>query len=195
VQTPDKSTLPQVDLSRLAHINSLQRDGEAQALYGIALQAPRGKEIVELGTFHGYTAGVLALAAEKIGAHVTTIDDFQERRSQRLPAHIGARRVRDGLVQAGLDVRVVESDSRAVPAGISDVGMLWIDSTHTAEQLRSELAVWLPFLGVGAIIAFHDYGGANTPQLKPVIDETFGHNRRWVRIGGFYTIIAFKRVR
>jgi predicted O-methyltransferase YrrM len=185
------------DAKRIASIKSLQRPGEADALYTVALKAPRGKAIVELGTFHGYTAAVLAMAGEQIGAHVTTIDDYVDRPEQHLPAHIGPHAVGRNLAQADLDIftTVRVGDTRIVPASITEVGMLWIDSTHTAAHVTAELAAWLPLVIVGGIVAFHDYGGASTPQLKAPIDKTFADRRRWQNVGGYHTVIAFKRLR
>lgn len=183
-----------LDLDRLSHIKGLQRDGEAVALYAIALNTPVGKPIVELGTFHGYTAGVLAMAAEETNSPVITIDDYAPRPEQRLPAHIGAAAVRENLTRAGLHVAVLQGDSRDVPNVIREVGMLWIDSTHTAEQVEAEMAAWLPLIAPGGIVAFHDYGGASTPQLKGPIDAMFRHSPMWEQIGAFYTVIAFRRI-
>jgi predicted O-methyltransferase YrrM len=183
------------DAQRIASIKSLQRPGEAEALYKVALQAPKGKPIIELGTFHGYTAAVLAMAGEQIGAHVTTIDDYAERPEQNLPKHIGLLAVLDNLLRCGLDVTVLKGDTRTVPQGIAEIGMLWIDSTHTAAHVTAELAAWLPLVIVGGIAAFHDYGGASTPQLKVPIDAAFADRRRWQLVAGFYTVIGFKRLR
>ena len=82
-----------------------------------------------------------------------------------------------------------------VRAGIAEVGLLWIDSTHTAEHVTAELAAWLPLVIVGGIVAFHDYAAANIPQLTAPIDATFADRRTWQRAGGFHTVIAFKRLR
>jgi MMP 1-O-methyltransferase len=183
------------DAARIASIKSLQRPGEAEALYKVALQAPRGKPIIELGTFHGYTAAVLAMAGEQIGAHVTTIDDYAERPEQNLPHHIGRDAVWQNLQACKLSATVIVGDTRTVPAGITDVGMLWIDSTHTAAHVTAELAAWLSHVIVGGIVAFHDYGGATTPQLKAPIDKAFANRRHWQVVAGFHTVIAFKRLR
>jgi predicted O-methyltransferase YrrM len=183
------------DAKRLAHIKSLQRSGEADALYAVAVQAPLNTSIVELGTFHGYTAGVLAMAAEKIGAHVTTIDDYVDRPEQHLPAHIGPDAVKANLKAAGLDVTVKVGDTRSVPSDIKAVGMLWIDSTHTAAHVTAELAAWLPLVIVGGIVAFHDYGGASTPQLKAPIDAAFADRRKWQQVAAYHTVIGFKRIK
>jgi predicted O-methyltransferase YrrM len=185
-----------LDTQRLSHIKSLQRSGEAEALYAVAVQAPYGSDMVELGTFHGYTAGVLGLAAMQTHGNVLTMDDYQERPEQNLPKQIGAEGVRLNIERAGVSERVtvIEGDTRTVPSWIYEIGLLWIDSTHTAEHVTAELAAWLPHVVIGGIIAFHDYGGASTPQLKAPIDQAFKNNLRWKLIAGYHTVIAFKRL-
>ena len=128
---------------------------------------------------------------------MTTIDDYTDKPEQHLPPHIGVAGVVKNLTTAGLEQRVsvVEGDSRTVPPWLHQIGLLWIDSTHTAEHVTAELVAWLPHVIVCGIVAFHDYGGANTPQLKDPIDDAFSDRSVWQKAAAYYTVIGFKRLR
>ena len=178
-------------MARLSGIESLQWKEEAIGLYEIAKQAPPGLPIVELGTARGYTAGLMAIATEGLGCPIVTIDNYEP--MDKVPVHVGPDAVRQDLAALGLEVTAIKSDSRSVPDGITDVGLLYIDSTHTREHIMAEWAAWLPLIPVGGIVAGHDYGG-NAAELKPAYDEMFKDNPAWQFLGLWGRNIAYKRL-
>ena len=95
-------------LKRMESIVSLQWPEEAAGLYQVAMQAPAGLPIVELGTAQGYTAGLMAIAGELVGCHITTIDNYQP--MEKVIAHIGPDAVRSNLATLGLDVTVLQAE-------------------------------------------------------------------------------------
>jgi hypothetical protein len=60
-------------------------------------------------------------------------------------------------------------------------GLIFIDTLHDAESVRRDIASALPLLGVGGLLAFHDYPNPGWPDVRRVVDE---HARRfgWERL-------------
>lgn len=164
---------------------------ELELLWGAARQAPRGKRIVELGTFKGRSAALLWAAGRTTGAELTTIDRY----SYESPELGGSDpvRVANNLQAVGVDPlpHIVEGESDVVPQYVEDVGMLFVDSDHRPEALQRELAVWEPILADGAVVALHDYAWEDRfPGMTAFIDAYFAD---WERIGAVGHMVAFRR--
>lgn len=155
------------------------------ALADFAAAVPADQEIVELGTYHGKTALVMAWGARQgHGAHVTAIDPWD------LPGNVygdemgdlGSARKWAGYWVRSLgysnDVRLIRAfsheaaESWSVPEidTVKRVGLLFVDGDHTAEGARRDIEAWAPHLAPGATIAIDDYVNPNYPGVAEAID-------------------------
>ena len=62
--------------------------------------------------------------------------------------------------------------------------LVFIDGDHSYEHVKQDIELWLPKLRKGGILAGHDYGHPDLPDVKRAVDEAFGDN---VIVGGDYT--------
>lgn len=154
-------------------------------LADLAVLVPADQEIVELGTFHGKTALVLAWGASQgKGAHVTAIDPWE------MPGNVygdemgdlaGARKWARYWVQSlgyANRIQLVQGFSHEVAERYADpeittspIGLLFIDGDHTEEGARRDIESWAPHLAPGAKIAIDDYGNPNYPGVRIAVDS------------------------
>lgn len=179
-------------------VHGLCCDEEIRFLYRIALKAPEELPLVDLGTYQGRTAAILAAT----GRLVITIDNyasdplFKSQPSVRPEEH--AQQVADRLASLKLKVRVVLGDSAVIPFDdLEQIGLLFIDSKHTRERLYKELDAWLPLLVKDGILAFHDYGEpGHGPVMTPAIDERIRNKTdEWEFLGLANWLIGFRRLK
>ena len=146
---------------------------EARALYAAALDGARHGPLVEIGTYLGRSAILLAAAARARGRKLVTVDhhrgseehqpgweyhdpalvDPEAGRMDTLPR---ARRV---LARAGVedDVILIVGRSPEVAALWSTpLGFVFIDGGHTDAAAQADYAGWAPLVAPGGLLAIHD---------------------------------------
>ncbi len=174
-------------------------------LHQLAMVAPPGLPMVELGTFQGRTTAPLCAAAKQIGSEVVTIDNYmqdpaftdwpkgydEDPECGKTPEEY-AELTRQNLASLGYEPRIIIGDSATVPEGIEEVGLLFIDSEHTAEKFKEECDAWLPLMKEGSILACHDYEQPTWPAMTPAIDERITPDE-WERLGLVIWLIGFKK--
>jgi predicted O-methyltransferase YrrM len=124
------------------------------------LRLARGRRnVVELGTATGWTAGALLLAEPQ--RRLASYDPVQrEHRDAYLALLPRAARERLQLIQApGHDARG------------KDVELLFIDSSHDRDATVAELEAWQPRLAPGALVVLHDYGNPAYPGVEQAVAE------------------------
>lgn len=170
---------------------------ELRFLYRLALKAPEGLPFVDLGTYQGRTAAILATT----GHRVITIDNyiqdslFRDQASLHPADH--AEAVAERLHDLGFNIQIVIGESAMIPPGIDRIGLLFIDSEHTRRCLYKEFGAWLPLLVKGGILALHDYVDPRPGQtMRPVID-TWIRNKtdEWEYLGLAVWLVAFRRLK
>ena len=179
---------------------------ELRWLYDLALKAPPGLPMVELGTFQGRTAAVLCAVAAQVGLEVITIDNYVQDPcfvgwawhggdpGPRKPPEEYAKLTRENLARLGLMARVVIGDSATVPTGVGEIGLLFIDSEHNAERFNAECDAWLPLMAKGGILACHDYQQPIWPTMTPAIDERIRlRTEEWEYLGLTMWLVGFKK--
>jgi predicted O-methyltransferase YrrM len=138
----------------LPAIQSAVTAEEAAALAALA----RGKTVLEMGAWHGYSTVVLGSVAE----HVISVDwhhgDY----------HAGLQDT-EVIFRANLDrygvadrVRViVDRFEKAIPELAAEgvtVDMAFIDARHDSPSVQHDLGLALTIVKPGGCVAFHDYG-------------------------------------
>jgi predicted O-methyltransferase YrrM len=146
---------------------------EARALYAAALAGAAVGDLVEIGTYQGKSAILLAGAARAGGRMLLTVDHHRGSEEHQpgweyhdpdlVDPAVGlidtlplARRA---LALAGVEDSVVLVVGRS-----ADVARLWtgaagfvfIDGGHTDEAAQSDYAGWAPKLAPGGVLAIHD---------------------------------------
>ena len=163
----------------LSRITSAVTRSEAEVLWDLAAECHTEHAIVEVGTYHGRGAALLALAAhEGNGASVFTVDPHETQ------IGVGGSPFgpRDGAIAArnldGLDVtRIVARSMDAAKAwkawGGPPAGLVFIDGDHRYEGVLADFNAWAYLSGLVPVpvVAFHD---ADMPGPAQVIDEIQG---------------------
>lgn len=113
---------------------------EAQKLYNCAKSLPSDAVIVEIGTYQGGSAAILAAANNTI---IYTIDP---------DAKI--------IKIEGLDnIQFIKGTSEEiVVTWEKPIDMLLIDGSHFYKDVAMDILNWVPKVKEGGIICFHDYG-------------------------------------
>lgn len=138
---------------------------QAAPLYALARPFDkRGARFLEIGTAHGFSAFVLALAAPK--ARITTLN----------PKPWEAERARESL--AGLknvELLEIKSWDYLDVYGGEPLDLVFVDGDHG--QVERDLP-WFNWLKVGGLLLFHDYtpagGRRATPHVYEVVDDFAG---------------------
>jgi predicted O-methyltransferase YrrM len=148
-------------------------EAEARALYAAALSATAVGDLVEIGTYQGKSAILLAAAARAGGRMLLTVDHHRGSEEHQpgweyhdpslVDPAVGlidtlplARRA---LALAGLEDSVVLAVGRSARVARlwgGAAGFVFIDGGHTDEAARADYEGWAPKLAPGGLLAIHD---------------------------------------
>jgi predicted O-methyltransferase YrrM len=146
---------------------------EGAALYAAACEGAKVGPLVEIGTYLGKSAILLAAAAAKHGRKLVTVDhhrgseehqpgweyhepDLVDPQAGRIDTLPGARRT---LREAGVEDAVVLVVGRSPDIAAlwsTPLGFVFIDGGHTDEAARADYAGWAPHVAPGGLLAIHD---------------------------------------
>jgi hypothetical protein len=129
----------------------------------ILLQVAQGRRrTVELGTGSAWTTISLVLADP--GRLVSTYDPVERPQRERYL----------GLVDRAVCDRVtfVTAEGRTGPRAPGEqVDLLYIDSSHDANDTIREVRAWQPALRPGALVVFDDYAHAEFPGVRDAVGD------------------------
>ena len=175
---PDAFAEPEPEIDPILWKAFLETPGfmpqdEARALYGAALAGAAVGDLVEIGTYQGKSAILLAGAARAGGRKLLTVDHHRGSEEHQpgweyhdpelVDPAVGlidtlplARR---SLALAGVEDAVVlvvgrSADVARVWSGAA--GFVFIDGGHTDEAARTDYEGWAPKLVPGGVLAIHD---------------------------------------
>ena len=115
------------------------------------------RRVVEIGTGSGWTAIALALADR--GRSVWSYDVV------RHPGCPGYMRLVGPDVRARLQLRLLPADAP------DQADMVFIDSSHEYDETMSTFRAWRERLSPGGVVAFHDYGDRQYPDVEAVVRD------------------------
>ena len=167
---------PQIDpilWKAFAETPGFMPDDEARALYAAAVAAAGVGDLVEIGTYQGKSAILLAGAARTAGRTLLTVDHHRGSEEHQpgweyhdpglVDPAVGlidtlplARR---SLALAGVEDSVVLVVGRSADVARlwpGDAGFVFIDGGHTDEAARADYEGWAPKLASGGVLAIHD---------------------------------------
>ncbi|WP_326752449.1 class I SAM-dependent methyltransferase [Streptomyces hirsutus] len=148
--------------------------GEGLALYAAAVEAGRlGLPLLEVGTYCGRSAILLAGAAREAGVTALTVDHHRGSEEQQpgweyhdpetVDPELGVMDTlptfRRTLHRAGLEDHVVALVGRSPKVAAlwnSPLALVFIDGGHTDEHATADYEGWAPHVAEGGLLVIHD---------------------------------------
>lgn len=153
--------------------------GDRRLLYQVA-RAMRATSLLEVGTHVGASTLVLALAANRNGGHLTTVDIADVNADDAEWKRRGCRfRPSDTLARAGVVATFHRSDSVAwLAADRGSYDLIFLDGLHEAQQLYRELPLALRRLNPDGLILLHDV----FPNYEPLWADGYVIPGPWMAV-------------
>jgi predicted O-methyltransferase YrrM len=161
---------------------------QARLLYDRAAALSAGARIVEIGSHHGRSTIVLAVAAPD--AELVAIDPYEEDRPR--PADL--ERFESNLERAGVRGRVrhVHASSTAALAEVpGEVDLLYIDGAHDLKTAHADIRGWGARVRDGGTMLIHDSFSSVGVTLAEILALFFGDRFRYV--GRSRTLAEYRR--
>ena len=124
---------------------------EAQKLYDCARQLPKNAVVVEIGTYRGGSAAIMAAAIQGKVYSIDIEPNLENLESWANSQGVGAEVIKKILFIKG-------SSEEAAEKWDKPIDMLFIDGSHFYVDVHKDIANWVPRVKDGGIICFHDYG-------------------------------------
>ena len=135
-----------------------------------------GQCVIEIGSFRGRSASMLALALRSLDSDslIISIDPHSDQPHNQ--AH-----VRTALAQLGEEPRLVQfacpSDQGSRILRRACASLIFVDGDHSYDQVVADFDNYRDLLALGGCIVFHDYGYGNhtggpeaDPEVRPAVD-------------------------
>ena len=125
-------------------------------------RAARGaRRVVEIGTGRGWTAASLTVARKD--RQVSSIDVKHQPERDRFIALMPAK--------ARARLELLDRPGEAGPWNGEPVDLVFIDSSHLAEETKATFRAWEPSLRPGGAVCFHDSDSSRYPEVRRAIQE------------------------
>ncbi|CAL9434154.1 hypothetical protein SUDANB140_02109 [Streptomyces sp. enrichment culture] len=173
--TPDPSPSPAPGvLAAFEAAKGFMPAHEGRALYAAAVEAGGlGLPLLEVGTYCGRSAVLLADAARRAGVTALTVDHHRGSEEQQpgweyhdpetVDPELGVMDTlpafRRTLHRAGLEEHVVALVGRSPQVAAvwnSPLGLVFIDGGHTDEHANADYEGWAPHVADGGLLVIHD---------------------------------------
>ena len=175
-------------------------EDQAQRLWDAALRVPAGGLLVEIGSFHGRSAIVMASALAE-GARFVAIDPHGggDRGPQEIVAEAErgeadhrafSANIRAAGVESRIEhVRLMSSDAYGAVKGPIDV--LYVDGAHRFGPAREDIVEWGNRVREGGTMLVHDSFSSIGVTLATLASLTFG--TRWRYVGRTSSLAEYRR--
>lgn len=186
-------------LERLKGLPGLMDPQEVALLCRMARSA---KTIVELGCYKGRSMAAMALANP--GAAVYGVDSFGDMNHRGYKggseAEVRLNMDRVGVEPAGVYTGTTDQAAGEWPEDI-EIDLLHVDAGHSYDEVRRDIANWIPKVAPGGAVVFHDYGRArkevlDRPEVKRAVDGWLRTKAGadWVEVERAGVSIAFRNM-
>ena len=179
----------------IADVQGWMTEAQARRLWDRSSVLAAGAKVVEIGSYHGRSAIVLASAASD-GVEVVAIDPHagNDRGPQQIKA-VAEEGERDhqaflgNLKRAGVDERVCHvrqpSQSPAAADGVDgEIDLLYIDGAHRYGPASADIRAWGDRVAAGGTLLIHDSFSSIGVTLALLTTLFFGVRFRYVgRVG------------
>jgi hypothetical protein len=187
-------------LARIEAVDGWMTDDQAERLWGRAQQLAPGDRVVEIGSFRGRSAIVLASAAPD-GVEVVAVDPHggtdrgpNEIRGYEAEGEEDNRQFRKNLENAGVADRVTHlrmySDA-ALGEIRGPVALLYIDGAHRFGPARADIRTWSRRLPVGGSMLLHDCFSSIGVTLAVLVELLASGRFRYVGRSG--SLVEYRR--
>ncbi len=195
-----KEKKEKINEKRVRHIQELTKDmdgrivlEEAELLYFLASEGECKGEVVEIGSFQGYSTIWLASGSkDRNKGNIYSIDP------QCTDLHGNNEAIfRSNIKKAGLDnyiVPIVKTSTEASKDWNRPIRLLFIDGAHDYENVKNDFLLWEKHLVSGGIVAFHDCYCIFWPDVGKVVNEYIFNSDNFSVIGCVNTIIYARKV-
>jgi predicted O-methyltransferase YrrM len=170
------------------HIDGWLTKDQARLLYERGAALRPGSRIVEIGSHHGRSTIVLAIAAPE--AELVAIDPYEEDE----PRSADLERFEQNLERAGVRERVrhVHAPSTAALSELpGEVDLLYIDGAHDLKTARADVRGWGARVREGGTMLIHDSFSSVGVTLAEILSLFFGDGFRYV--GRSRTLAEYRR--
>lgn len=151
--------------SAVAHVHGWLTEGQARMLHSASAATKAGDTIVEIGSFRGRSAIILAMAAPD-GVEVVAIEPHagNDRGPQEIDGFVAEASIDFEVFHANLDaagvsdrvrhVRMFSDDAHGEVSG--DIEVLYIDGAHRYSPARADIREWGKRVAPGGTLLIHD---------------------------------------
>lgn len=162
--------------------------------------AARGrKTIVEIGSFRGKSAVMLAKGSAAAGGRLLCIDPhinatgmekttFSQADLEAFLATVQKHGVADRVTKWNK----TSAEGRAVYSG-EPIDLLWIDGDHSYEGVKYDFSAWKDLVRVGGVLAAHDY--SHEEAIRRAWDEEITRDGRFGAMTLVRSVASATRVR
>jgi predicted O-methyltransferase YrrM len=169
-------------------------------LGGLALSPWTKKEIVvEIGTYIGSTAALLAITLRLLGREgcpILSIDPFDRIEQEELNAQGCFPKYLENIKHYGVEdicLPLIALSEQAAPVVPDRVGFLIVDGSHLYEGAKKDLELYAPKVVPGGVIFMDDYGQAY-PGVQRAVDEYFTPDSPWSPVHKSYFVIFQRKM-
>lgn len=159
-----------LEIAKSAGVEGFLHCDEFQKLIELAA----GKDVLEVGSFTGLSAYGMAWTAKRL----MCVDTFMANSAGQ--QQMGKLTTLDAFRKATARFNNVKhfvgtsTDAAGNCAVEGQFDLIFIDASHTYEDVMADLSRWWPRVRNGGVMAMHDYGHGDFPGVKQAADERFG---------------------
>ena len=131
--------------------------GEDIFLRSVLSDLPPSPEILEIGTFRGWSA--ILMAKVRTDAYIITVDPHVGIPEDELSS--SSDEVNSNLRKEGVETRVLhvkQYSQHYSPPLFAGFDLIFIDGDHSFDGVKHDFEKFFPFVKGTGIILFHDYG-------------------------------------
>ena len=189
-------------LDRVEGVEGWMTDGQARRLWNAARRVSAPGRVVEIGSFRGRSAIILACAAKE-GVEVIAIDPHgggdrgpREITPDTLRGEEDHRVLHANLERAGVServrhVRATSHDALEDVAG--EVDLLYVDGAHRYSPARADIERWGDRVAPGGTMLIHDSFNAVGVMLAQI--RALFLSRSWRYVGRSGSLAEYRRMR
>jgi cephalosporin hydroxylase len=150
-------------------------------------QVPPGSRVAELGVWQGRSLCSVAEVIRRKNLQVHAVDTFLGTPQELDIVHDCGGKLRQrfeaNLARFGISEHVVihagSTDLVAREMDAASFNLVFIDSDHSYQRVRTDIRTWLPKVEAGGVLCGHDYNRSGHPHggVKQAVDELIGSDK------------------